>query len=96
MAACYISEYPGGAPHGSQAPPEPSIAEQNIAIGAGSVQSAPFSGGTKMIRVHVDAVCSIAIGPNPTAAPSAKRLAANQIEFFIVQPGHRLAVISNT
>ena len=96
MPACYISEYPGGAPMGSQAPPEPALAEQSVAIGGGSAQSQPFSGGTKMIRVNVDATCSIAIGTDPTAAANAKRLAANQTEFFVVQPGHRLAVIQNT
>jgi hypothetical protein len=81
---------------GSQAPPEPALAEQTVAIGAGSAQSQPFGGGTKMIRVNVDAACSIAIGPDPTAVTTAKRLSANQTEFFIVQPGHRLAVIANT
>ena len=96
MAACYISEYPGGAPLGSQAPPEPALIEQTVAIGAGSAQSQPFSDGTRMVRVNVDAACSIAIGPNPTAVATAKRLSANQTEFFIVQPGHRLAVIANT
>jgi hypothetical protein len=49
-----------------------------------------------MIRVNVDAPCSIAIGPNPTAVNTAKRLSQNQTEFFVVQPGHRLAVIQNT
>jgi hypothetical protein len=96
MAFCYISEYPGGPPMGSQAPAEPALAEQTVAIGASSAQSQPFGGGTKMIRVSVDATCSIAIGPDPTAMAPAKRLSANQTEFFIVQPGHRLAVIQNT
>jgi hypothetical protein len=95
MAVCYISEYPGGSPHGSQAPPEPAITEQTVPIGATSAQSQAFSGGTKMIRVNVDAACSIAIGPDPTAVATAKRLSQNQTEFFVVQPGDRLAAVQN-
>jgi len=96
MATVFISEYPGGLPMGSQAPPEPPLAEQTVPIGGTSAQSQAFGGGTKLIRLHVDAPCSILIGEDPTARTSNKRLAANQTEFFNVQPGHRLAVIQNT
>jgi hypothetical protein len=94
MPVCYVSEYPGGAPFGSQAVPEPALAEHNLAIGAVSVQSQAFSGGTRIIRVNVDVACCIAFGPNPIAVNTAKRRCANQTEFFVVEPGHRLAVIA--
>jgi hypothetical protein len=95
MAICYISEYPGGQPLGMPASYEPSITDQTAAIGGASTQSAPFTGDTKMIYVNVDSVCSIVFGPNPTATTSNKRMSANQSQFFIVQSGHRLAVIAN-
>jgi hypothetical protein len=95
MATCYIGEYSGGSPHAMAAPREPPLSEQTVEITGGSLQSAAFSGDTKMIRVNVDAACSILVGPNPTATTTNKRLAANQTEFFTVEPGHQLAVIAN-
>lgn len=100
MAVCFISEYPGGSQSGIHgqvaAVMEPEITTQTVAITAGSVQSAAFNAGTRMVRVHVDAVCSILVGSNPTALATSKRLAANQTEYFFVSPGHKLAVITNT
>ena len=62
--------------------------EQTVAIGAGSVQSATLASGTKYVRLHCDAVCSILVGygtvgspPNPTALTTSQRFAANQTEF---------------
>lgn len=75
---------------------EPCNTEQTVAIGAGSVQSNAFQSGTTLIRVHTDAICSIAIGSNPTAAATNKRLAANATEYFGVRPGDKIAVITNT
>jgi hypothetical protein len=105
MAVLYISEYKyiasvdtelGVRDNPTPVAQEPAVAEQHVAIGAGSVQSAAFGPNTHMIRVHTDAICSIAIGANPTAVATAKRLAANQTEYFGVQPGHLIAVITNT
>lgn len=100
MAVLFITEYDklawDGIGNVVPAGREPALAEQNVAIGAGSVQSAAFSAKTTLIRVHTDAVCSIAIGANPTAVATAKRMAANATEFFGVEPGHRIAVITNT
>lgn len=72
------------------------LAEQTVAIGVGSVQSSAFNAKTKMIRVHTDAICSIAIGSNPTATATKMRLAANQTEYFEVKPAYKIAVIVNT
>lgn len=52
--------------------------------------------GTCLIRVHVDAICSIAFGKAPVATTAMKRLAANQTEYFSVSPGDKLSVISNS
>ncbi|MDX2059942.1 MAG: hypothetical protein SFV24_19185 [Gemmatimonadales bacterium] len=100
MAAAYITEYraigtPGPSGHQHQAPKEPALAQQIVNIAASSTQSSPFNTETRLIRVNVDAICSIAIGVSPTAVVTAQRLSAGQTEFFAVEPGHRIAVIQN-
>lgn len=101
MAVLYLSEYVmvGAIGLGGNAAPvayEPSNAEQTVAIAVGSTQSSAFKANTNFIRVHVDAICSIAIGANPTATATVKRLAANQTEYFAVPNGYKIAVIQNT
>jgi len=99
MATVYISElsemtsYQGN--NGAAADGAP-VAEQTVAITGASLQSAAFNAKTRLVRVHADAVCSIAFGANPTATTARKRLAQNQTEYFRVAPGHRVAVITNT
>lgn len=99
MAVLYIAEYthfPVRQGNVVQAPNDPPVAEQTVAIGAGSVQSAAFNAKTRVLRIHTDAICSILIGPDPTATAAKARLAANQTEYRVVQPGDKLAVITNT
>ena len=68
-----------------------------VTIGAGSLQSAAFTGATRFVRLHTDVICSINIGTNPTAiANSNARMAANQTEYFAVSPGQQVAVIAST
>lgn len=100
MPTVYVTEYSGV---GMQSGPlaigntPPMVFSNNVAITAGSLQSNPFNANTKMIRIHTDAICSIAIGgTNPTATAADARFAANQTEYFWVNPAHRLAVIINT
>ena len=105
MATLYIDEYTtvGGGPSTTganhnpvQAPLEPKVQTQFIAISGSSTQSPlPFAATTRVIRVHTDSICSIAIGPNPTAVTTAQRLAANQTDVYAVQNGHYIAVIAN-
>lgn len=99
MANLYISEYTTVVSVGgvaiAQAPMEPAPVEQVIPISGSSTQSAAFGGNTNYIRVNCDSVCSLLFGANPTAVTTAKRLAANQTEFFGVQPGQKVAVITN-
>jgi len=102
MAKLYVAEYSGMAkawaePVPIAAPQEPSITDQTpVVIGAGSLQSAAFNGATRVIRVHTDAICSIAIGADPTATADNKRMPAGATEYFGVTPGHKIAVITNT
>lgn len=100
MATVYITELdvlasPGGSM--TQMPYLPKQAAQTVAIGGSSTQSAAFGSSTNGIRVHADAICSVEIGgKNPAATTSSQRMAANQTEYFQVNPGDKLAVITNT
>jgi hypothetical protein len=99
MATLYVSEYDHVVSLLEGANPvaqEPALAEQHIAIGASSVQGSAFSSVTRFVRVHTDAICSIAIGTSPTAVATAKRMAANSTEYFGVRGGDTIAVITNT
>ena len=99
MAVLYIAEFsqlmptPGGT---GQAPRTPPIAEQTVAIGGASAASGAFNTATNFVRVHTDAICSIAFGASPVATTAQMRLAAGQTEYFGVNAGDKIAVISNT
>lgn len=100
MAKLYINEYNDRVGNGGkevfQAGNEPCLAYQVINITGSSVQSSAFNSKTRLIRVHADEVCSIKISSNPTAVTTETRLAANSTEYFVVEPGHKIAVITNT
>jgi hypothetical protein len=98
MATVYVTEFTsvislGG--KGGSAAFQPPCAEQTVAIGGGSTQSNAFGTNTNLVRIHADAICSIEIGSNPTATTVTARFAANQTEYFGVQSGHKIAVITN-
>jgi hypothetical protein len=96
MATLYITEYERQAPGGVPIALTPEITSQTVAIGGSTTQSAAFGATTSFIRVHCDAICSIAIAANPTATATKSRLAADQTEYFAVRGGDKLAVITNT
>jgi hypothetical protein len=102
MAVLYVTEYArqGRDASGYQmvVADEPAIANQTIAIGVGSVQSAAFNALTKFIRVSTDAVCSVEFGTNPTATATTRRMPANSTEYFSVPlaGSYKIAVIVNT
>ena len=99
MAVLYVTEYQRlGLAQGIAvaAGHEPAVAQQAVAIGAGSVASAAFNARTNFVRLHCDAICSVAFGATPTAVTTAERLASGQTEFFAVNPGDKVAVIANT
>jgi len=95
MAVLYISEYATISIPNAPIAAEPSITTQTLAIGA-EVKSAAFNAQTRYVRIHTDAICSIAFGSSPTATTASMRLAAPQTEYFSVTPGHKVSVISNT
>ena len=68
-----------------------------VAIGGASAQSAAFNTNTQIVRIEADAVCSVEIGgANPTATATSQRMSAGQTEYFAVNPGEKLAVITNS
>lgn len=99
MATLYVAEFSAMATHKlshaliAQQPP---VTEQTVSIGMSSTQSSAFNSATRMIRVHTDAICSILVGADPTATSSKMRMAANQTEYFGVQAGDKIAVITNS
>lgn len=102
MAVLYITEYAelaiGPAGRVGQMPMEPFLAKQTVAIGGASVQSSAFNAKTRFVRLHTDAICSVAIDTSPTATATDGRLAANQTEYRDVSrlPLGKVAVITNT
>lgn len=99
MATLYIAEFSDLQKSASSGPEQvaaaPPIVEQTVAIGGASAPCAAFSGNTRMIRVHADAICSIAFGKAPVASAANMRLAADQTEYFGVNAGDKIAVITN-
>ena len=98
MAFIYIREYSeivvrNGA---TMVGREPGFDQPRLAITAGSLQSQPFQPKTALVRIETDVVCSVAYGMNPIATVLAGRMAANQTEYFGVNPGDMVAVIANT
>jgi hypothetical protein len=77
-------------------PSMPPLAEQTVAIGSTSAQSAPFGASTTRVRLTADVSCSVAWGADPTATASNMLLAANTPYDFQVYPGLVVAVIANT
>lgn len=104
MATLYVTEFAkqgrdaSGYLNQNGSPEQPPVAEQTVAIGVGSVASSAFNAGTAIVRLHTDAICSVAFGTAPTASATTMRLAAGQTEYFAVVPGSgfKVAVITNT
>ena len=100
MAKLYVTEFVGADEKTNTLVPAAKTAglvdQTPITITGTSAQSAAFGAGASLIRVHTDAICSIAFGTNPTATTSNLRLGAGQTEYFAVVPGGKLAVIQNT
>lgn len=99
MAVVYITEYAAQAADAANRlapmPKEPAVTTQTVAIGV-EAKSSAFNTLTRMIRVHTDAVCSVLVGTSPTATTSSPRMAADTTEYFGVEPGQQISVISNT
>jgi hypothetical protein len=101
MATLYVSEFVSIAGTGNfaiAAAQVTPVAEQTITISGVSTPSAAFNANTRFVRVHCDAICSLAWGTNPTATTGKMRMAANQTEYFGIPLGnnYKVAVITNT
>jgi hypothetical protein len=100
MAILDITEYQeltaSGRGHMVPAGQEPALLNQQVAIGASSVQSSVLSDTTRFVRLHADVACRIAIGANPTAASTSMRIGAGGTEYLGARPGLKIAVISTT
>jgi hypothetical protein len=75
---------------------QPSVAAQTRSASGSTAQSSAFNVATRFVRVHTDAIISYKFGANPTAATTDPRMAADTTEYFAVNPGDKLAVITNT
>lgn len=100
MATFYISEFATCAIDARgqpiAAPEYPTTVPDHIVdITVGSLQSQPFSGNTRFIQFTTDARCSIVITENPVATMINGPVNVGDKQFVGVQPGHRVAVISN-
>ena len=100
MATLYVTEYSqmGQVGGGQQMTQEAPVAEQTVAIGGGSALSANFNASTRFVRLHTDAICSVAFGTAPVASAANRRMAANQTEYHAVPEGgsFKVAVITNS
>ena len=92
----YISEYTQNVIDSPTLVQEPATVIQQVNYAGGSTQSAAFRSDTRMVRLHTDSICSFLFGTNPTATTTSPRMAANQTEYFKVNPGFKVAAIINT
>jgi len=102
MPTLYITEFSssGTNERGGLSPiaMTPSVADQAIAIGASTAQSALLNAATGCVRLTADVNCSVKFGTNPTATLTTMRLAAGGVEYFGVPKDGtlKIAVIANS
>jgi hypothetical protein len=100
MATIYVTEFTSMASALNGAAPvaqHPGLQAQSMAItGSSTTLATKFTAQTRFIRVQNDSICSISIGPTPTADVTKTRVPAESIEYHGVNPGDTLAVIANT
>jgi len=76
--------------------PEPGTDQTPVTVSGTSAQSAAFDGKTKYVAITCDGIFSYVVGSNPTATANHFRVPADQIICFSVQPGDKIAAITNT
>lgn len=103
MATIYITEFAKlPTVPGQGKPPVPVlssiVARQAKTISGSSARSDAFNAETRYIRVAPDAICSINYDDTdtPAAATTDARMPADSVEYFAVNPGKKLAFITNT
>ena len=68
---------------------------QKVTSSGSSVQSSAFGAYIEYVRIVADADCHIAFGVNPTATTSSIYVPADDVEYFKVSPGEKVAVIGS-
>lgn len=99
MGKLYVSEFGELAIGRAQAMALPPLRTQIVDYSGTSAKTTQaFGENTRMIRVHTDSICSIAVGPQATitATTTDQRMAADQTEYYGVSPGQGIAGITNT
>jgi len=101
MATAYIREYADLAvtyAKYAQCGAEPAIADQTVTTSGTSAQSNAFNANTRIIAISTPAAQAVAalFGDSPTALVTSLRLPANQLIFFGVKPGQKVALIDVT
>jgi hypothetical protein len=92
LSKLYVTQYAQGDAHCAKEPP---LDDTPVTFGA-EVKSAAFNPLTTFVRLHTDAICSVAFGKNPTATTEHRRMVAGQTEYFAVESGFKVSVIANT
>jgi hypothetical protein len=69
------------------------ISTEKVTSSGSSVQSAAFAENIEYVRIAADAACHLEFGVNPTATTSKVYVPADDIEYFKVSPGEKVAVI---
>lgn len=72
----------------------PPVTEQQLGISGASNPSAAFNARTVVVRLKTDTACSIAWGSAPVAVSGNCPMEAGQTEYFGVNPGDKVAVIT--
>lgn len=98
VARIFITEYADTGPLSPALAQEPMNADQTIDFTAGVTPSAAFKNNTKLVRLHVDSIASVAFGTAPIATVTNRRMVAGQTEYFQVPPGagYKVSAIINT
>jgi len=98
MAKLYIAEHSFPTIIHSQINPPPMlppVAAQTVTIAAASAQSSAFNARTRSVGIFSESDVSLEFGENPTATGNSLKIPSNQLVYFEVVPGQRLAVIAN-
>jgi hypothetical protein len=67
-----------------------------ITIGVTANLSKAFGSATRFVRLNVDATCSFVLGANPVATGNNARMYQNTTEYFAVNAGDSVSVITNS
>jgi hypothetical protein len=98
MATLYIAEY-ANIPEAAAGQPMQiagdEITTQTVTYST-TAQSAAFNGKTRYIAITSPGIFSYAIGASPTATTSKFRIPADAIIYLKVNPGDKIAAVTNT